>query len=92
MLRLNRSPTPPPPPPRGIGALTREIIAASIGVMLGAIVSGVSYLFREEPARVNETRGRTEFNRLRAERNETDIRELRAELRHFLEVLRTHKH
>jgi hypothetical protein len=70
----------------------REIIAVSIGVLLGAFTSGVSYLFREEPARVNETRGRTEFNRLRTERNETDIRELRADLRHILETLRTHKH
>lgn len=70
----------------------RDAIVASIALLLGAVLSGIGYLFREEPAKLNETRGRTEFNRLRIERNESDIRDIRADIRRIIETMRTHKH
>ena len=70
----------------------RDAIVASIALLLGAVLSGIGYLFREEPAKLNETRGRTEFNRLRIERNESDIRDIRADIRRMIETIRTHKH
>lgn len=92
MIRLNRSSPPPPPTPRGLPVLMRDVIVASIALLLGAVLSGIGYLFREEPAKLNETRGRTEFNRLRIERNESDIRDIRADIRRIIETIRTHKH
>ena len=70
----------------------RDAIVASIALLLGAVLSGIGYLFREEPAKLDETRGRTEFNRLRIERNESDIRDIRADIRRMIETIRTHKH
>ena len=70
----------------------RDVIVVSIALLLGAVLSGIGYLFREEPAKLNETRGRTEFNRLRIERNESDIRDIRADIRRMIETIRTHKH
>lgn len=70
----------------------RDVIVVSIALLLGAVLSGIGYLFREEPAKLNETRGRTEFNRLRIERNESDIRDIRADIRRIIETMRTHKH
>ena len=70
----------------------RDVIVASIALLLGAVLSGIGYLFREEPAKLDETRGRTEFNRLRIERNESDIRDIRADIRRMIETIRTHKH
>ena len=92
MIRLNRSSPPPPPTPRGLPVLMRDAIVASIALLLGAVLSGIGYLFREEPAKLDETRGRTEFNRLRIERNESDIRDIRADIRRMIETIRTHKH
>ena len=92
MIRLNRSSPPPPPTPRGLPVLMRDVIVVSIALLLGAVLSGIGYLFREEPAKLNETRGRTEFNRLRIERNESDIRDIRADIRRIIETMRTHKH
>lgn len=92
MIRLNRSSPPPPPPPRGLPVLMRDVIVASIALLLGVVLSGIGYLFREEPAKLNETRGRTEFNRLRIERNESDIRDIRADIRRIIETMRTHRH
>lgn len=70
----------------------RDVIVVSIALLLGAVLSGIGYLFREEPAKLDETRGRTEFNRLRIERNESDIRDIRADIRRMIETIRTHKH
>ena len=70
----------------------RDVIVASIALLLGVVLSGIGYLFREEPAKLNETRGRTEFNRLRIERNESDIRDIRADIRRIIETMRTHRH
>ena len=90
MIRLLRRRPSPQPPPRP--ALMRDLMVVSAGVGFGAILSAVVFLFYAEPLSINENRGRTEFNKLRTDRNEADIKELRAEHRYILDALRTHRH
>jgi hypothetical protein len=63
----------------------------------------IAYLFKEEPAKVDENRGRSEYNRLRVENEKEEIEALREdvkelgtilreEVRRSQDAIRTHRH